>query len=124
MTQDQDRSSDLTVNLPELLTRVDNDRELLRELVDIFKVEFPRLLELLQEQVVRGDLQQVRSTSHGLKGMLGGLSVIRAAAMAARLEQMASDQELSCMANKVTELKLEVEKALPELEASLTEADI
>jgi two-component system, sensor histidine kinase and response regulator len=120
MARQEDHSSNPVVNLPELLMRIDNDRELLRELVDIFKEECPRLLELLQEQVARGDFEQVQFTSHGLKGMLGGLSAMRAAATAGRLEKMASDRELPALAHTVTELKLDVEKALPELEASLT----
>ena len=35
------------VNLPELLSRVDNDRELLLDLLTVFKEEFPRLLQTL-----------------------------------------------------------------------------
>ncbi len=43
-----ERSSQAAVNLPELLVRVDNDRELLCELIEIFKGDFPRLLQELQ----------------------------------------------------------------------------
>ena len=35
------------INLPELLSRVDNDRELLLDLLAVFKEEFPRLLQTL-----------------------------------------------------------------------------
>jgi hypothetical protein len=41
MIQPEDCSPSLSLNLPELLTRVDHDRELLRELLGIFKEEFP-----------------------------------------------------------------------------------
>ncbi len=120
MIRQEDRSANLVVNLPDLLTRIENDRELLGELVDIFKQESPRLLKFLHEQVVREEWEQVESTSHGLKGMLGNLSANRAAATAARLEQMARERQLFGIANVVTELKVEVAKLLQELEASLT----
>lgn len=43
MTQQRGRSSQVAVNLTELLVRVDNDHDLLCELIGIFKEEFPRL---------------------------------------------------------------------------------
>jgi two-component system sensor histidine kinase/response regulator len=122
MTQQPDRSSQVVLNLPELLVRVDNDRDLLRELIDIFKEEFPRLLLQLQEQVVRGDMKSVETTGHGLKGMLSGLSAMPAAAVAARLEQMGRAGEISGLSDAVTLLEREVERLLPKLDASIIEA--
>jgi len=121
MTQPEDHSLQLVVNLPELLTRVDNDRELLRELVAIFMVEFPRLLNTLRENIARRDLKQVESTSHALKGMLAGLSAKRAAATAARLERMGRNGDLSCLTDMASVLEREVEELLPELDSSIME---
>ncbi len=88
MTRQGDRFSQIGVNLPELLLRVENDLDLLCELIGIFKEEFPRLLQCLQDSVTREDMKNVEAASHALKGMLSGLSVTRAAATASRLEQM------------------------------------
>jgi hypothetical protein len=44
MTPKGDHSSQRAVNRDELLTRVENDHELLCELIAIFKEDFPRLL--------------------------------------------------------------------------------
>jgi HPt (histidine-containing phosphotransfer) domain-containing protein len=88
MTQQDNHSSQGAVNLGELLTRVENDHELLRELIDIFKKDLPCLLQSLQKSVAREDMKNVEATSHALKGMLSGLSVTQAAATASRLEQM------------------------------------
>src|SRR5580698_5701282 len=68
MTEQRDRSSELGVDLPELLARVDNDRDLLSELIGIFKEEFPRLLQELQQSVAGEDVKKVVATSHALKG--------------------------------------------------------
>src|SRR3954462_9975996 len=51
-------------NFSELLARVENDRGLLRELVTIFKDEFPRHLTDLREAVARQDAPRVANASH------------------------------------------------------------
>jgi HPt (histidine-containing phosphotransfer) domain-containing protein len=43
------------VNFTELLERVDGDRELLRELLGIFKREFPRVFQQLRQAVAEQD---------------------------------------------------------------------
>jgi HPt (histidine-containing phosphotransfer) domain-containing protein len=122
MIEQNDRSSQVAVNLPELLVRVDNDRDLLRELIELFKEEFPRLLQQLQEYIVRGDMKSVEDTCHSLKGMLAGLSAMPAAAAVARVEQMGRAGDSRGLSEAVTLLEREVEKLLPELDACVTEA--
>ena len=62
MTQKGDLSTQGAVNLGELLTRVENDSELLCELIGIFKEDFPRLLQSLQRSVVLEDMKNVEAT--------------------------------------------------------------
>lgn len=62
--------------------------EWLRELLRLFKKEFPCLLQSLQEAVVRGDMKAVEVTAHTMKGMLASVAFRQAAASAARLESM------------------------------------
>jgi two-component system sensor histidine kinase/response regulator len=117
MTERHDRTSEDGVNLPELLVRVDNDHDLLRELIEIFKEEFPRLLQALRDSVAGEDVKKTESTSHALKGMLSGLSATRAAAIAARLEQLGSEGKTPEMTEVLGLLEREVEGLLPELDA-------
>jgi HPt (histidine-containing phosphotransfer) domain-containing protein len=121
LTQAGDRSSQGAVNLDELLTRVENDRDLLRELIGIFKDQFPRLLQSLQQSVARGDMKGVEATSHSLKGMLSGLSVTQAAGTASRLEQMASEGEKLGLTEALALLESEVTGLLTELDAYAAE---
>jgi HPt (histidine-containing phosphotransfer) domain-containing protein len=123
MTGQRNRSSEVGVNLPELLVCVDNDRELLGELIVIFKQEFPRLLRALQQSVAREDAKQVEVTSHALKGMLSGLSVTRAAVIAARLEQMGREGKTSGLSYALTLFEREVADLLPELDGYTTEIE-
>jgi HPt (histidine-containing phosphotransfer) domain-containing protein len=124
MTQQGGRPEEVTVNLPELLRRVDNDRELLCELIGIFKEDFPPLLRQLQEYVTRGDTKRVETTSHALTGMLHGLSVTRAAKKAQRLEQMARAGETAGLADALTLFEQELPNLLPELDGYITKAEL
>src|SRR5260370_2749627 len=88
MDKSEDRRSVAGVNFAELLARVESDRELLRDLLLIFKDDFPRRFQALQEAVSRCDSAQVAAVSHALKGMLATLAATPPAACAAQLEQL------------------------------------
>ena len=88
MTQADNHSAEPTFNLPEMLARVDNDREFLCELLEIFKKELPPLLLSLQEAVSCENMKLVEAEAHNLKGMCATLSAARAASAASQLEQM------------------------------------
>jgi HPt (histidine-containing phosphotransfer) domain-containing protein len=121
MIQPDDLSPDLSVNLPDLLTRVDNDHELLRELLRIFKEEFPCLLQSLQEAVVRGDMKKVEVKAHTIRGMLANVSFARAAASAACLERMGQQCVAQGLPEELASLEQEASLALAELDTFCTE---
>ena len=77
------------VNMPELLARVDHDRELLAELFTLFQEDSPRLRDALDVAVDSGNTQQVERTAHTLKGMLANLSINKGAELAAGVETAA-----------------------------------
>ena len=85
MVQATDHSAELTLNVPELLSRVDNDQELLRELLQLFKEECPRLMQLLEAAVSKQEMRAVETTSHSLKGMVANLSAMGSTPSASRL---------------------------------------
>ena len=122
MKQKDDRTLQGAVDLADLLARVENDHELLCELIVIFKEDFPRALQTLQESVAREDMKTVELTSHALKGMLSGLSVMQAAATASRLEQMGREGKTSGLTDALTLLESQVAQLLPELDAYADEA--
>jgi HPt (histidine-containing phosphotransfer) domain-containing protein len=116
-------SKEPRLNLTELLSRVDNDRELLRDLPSIFKEDFPRHLQALQEAVERSDVKQVTTVSHTLKGMLSNLAVNRAAAAAGHLEQLARDEAKAALSDAFTAFEKEVYGLLPEMETYIVEVE-
>ena len=110
-----------SIDFPELLSRVDNDRELLLDLFAIFKEEFPRHLQALQDAISREDMKQTATVSHMLKGMLSNLAVTRAAKGAAQLEELAHSGEKISVREALTAFELELQGVLPEMEAYTAE---
>lgn len=89
MSNAEHASIEQYVNMPELLARVDNDRELLAELLTLFQEEYLRLQDALHNAVHAGDPRQVDKAAHTLKGMLANLSINRGAELAANVETAA-----------------------------------
>jgi two-component system, sensor histidine kinase and response regulator len=122
MMEPNDPPPEPVVNVAELLARVDNDAELLRELIAIFKVEFPRHLGALREAIAQGNPKNVHKSGHTLKGMLSNLGATRAAAAAAQLEQLRDSSDGTMLKSALALLENEVTDLLPELEACVAKA--
>jgi hypothetical protein len=109
------------VNMSELLDRVDNDRELLQELFELFRVEFPRLQIELKEAVSSKDMQKTANAAHVMKGMLANLSFEGPAAAVGGLEHMAVMGDQPGTERALASFGGEVESLLPSLDAFLAE---
>jgi HPt (histidine-containing phosphotransfer) domain-containing protein len=101
----------------ELLRQVDDDRELVAELVDLFKREFPCLDQSLRDAVTRVDLKLLGIASHTAKGMLASLAFKHAATSAAELEAMAKQGATEGLQEKLAALEQQTVTAMAELEA-------
>ena len=83
------------IDLEELLERTENDRELMRDLLTIFKEEFRQHLRALREAVESLNTNRVTMEAHSLKGMLSNLAAVEAAAAVAELERLGRNNETS-----------------------------
>jgi HPt (histidine-containing phosphotransfer) domain-containing protein len=110
------------VDMPDLLARIDNDRDLLRELLSIFKEDFPRHFQELQDALAKSDMPRVRAASHTLKGMLANLGANSASASAARLEQVAKAGDSTSLPAAFAAFEQEAQRLLPEMETYMVEA--
>jgi HPt (histidine-containing phosphotransfer) domain-containing protein len=124
MTEQRNSSSQFAMNLPDLLLRVGNDRDLVIELITIFKKKYPPQLLLLQESIASQDVSCVETTSHALIGMLSCLSATRAASLAKHLEQMARDGKTMEMEDVLTSFENEVTNLLTELDDYTTKVEL
>jgi two-component system, sensor histidine kinase and response regulator len=113
--------SALNINLQELLARVENDRELLCDLLTIFKDEFPGHLKSLEQAIARKDAPATASISHTLKGMLANLSATKASASAARLEHLARAGETASFQDALAVFAQDVRGLLPAIESYMLE---
>ena len=71
------------------LERVEGNHELLADMVGLFVDEYPQLADALQAGLASGDLEQVASAAHQLKGNLATFAAKKGASAAAELEAMA-----------------------------------
>lgn len=83
------------IDLEELLDRTENDRELMRDLLTIFREEFPQRHQALRVAVESQNAAQVVMEAHALKGMLSNLAAVEAATAVAELEQLGRNNETS-----------------------------
>src|SRR5438046_640068 len=108
--------------MTELLLRLDNDLELLRDLISIFQDDFPRHLEALRRAVSANDLHEVKVASHTIKGMLSNLAVSRAATLAGQLEQLAGAGSAAAIPAALAEFEQEADGLLVEMQIRGEEA--
>jgi two-component system sensor histidine kinase/response regulator len=107
---------DSGVDLPELLARVEYDRELLREIFEIFRQEFPPLNVALNEAVARNDLEEIRIAAHTITGMLASLSFTKATVTATRIGRMARESTPEGIPSEVLRMERNIAAAQAELE--------
>jgi HPt (histidine-containing phosphotransfer) domain-containing protein len=89
MTNSEHTAIEHYVNMPELLARVEDDRELLAELLALFLKDYPKLRDVLHHAIDSGDACQVEKAAHALKGMLANLSIKNGAELVATVETAA-----------------------------------
>jgi HPt (histidine-containing phosphotransfer) domain-containing protein len=66
---------------------LDGDPELLNELIDLFLVDAPALMQSLNDAVERQDAESLTQTAHSLKGSASNLGARGMAAVCAHLER-------------------------------------
>ncbi|HEY1986045.1 MAG TPA: response regulator [Terracidiphilus sp.] len=83
------------VEISQLLDRIDDDRALLAELLDIFRREYPDNQRAAERAIDARDAAELERVGHTLKGALGNLSATNAASLASQLEIIGRSNELS-----------------------------
>ena len=94
----------------EILARVEGDRALLAELVELFREEAPHLLAELRRCVEAGDTRGVQDAAHALKGSVGNFGAFAATDAALALELLGRNEDLREAEPRLAELEQEVER--------------
>ena len=108
------------VKLPELLDRVEGDRELLVELFGLFLEELPGNRDALLKAIDAGDLEKTAGAAHKMKGMLANLSAFHMASLASEIELAARARDPAKMQLLVPDLDAAIDGFSAALNAFLT----
>ncbi|HEV7219408.1 MAG: Hpt domain-containing protein [Terriglobales bacterium] len=98
-------------NKAETIESLGGDEELLRELVEIFVDQSPKLLNKLRDAISSFDAEGVMRAAHSIKGELSCLGALAAAKTAQKLETMGGKKEMAGASEMFTSLEREL-KAL------------
>lgn len=109
-------------NLDEALTRVDGDRELLREMATVFLDEYPLLLVTMQDALSHGNAQTLTFAVHTLKGSVANFAATNAFEAALKLEKIGRQGNLTQAKTALAELEAELARLAPLLTALKMEA--
>ena len=77
------------------LARLDNDRELFKELLQIFEGEYPVWVQKLHAALDAGDAQEFSRQAHAIKGALGNIGAELSSEKAFLLEKQGKNGNLS-----------------------------
>jgi two-component system sensor histidine kinase/response regulator len=97
--------ADSTAGLSEALRRLDGDKDLLVELIEMYKTDAPELHGRLASAIESKDWKTIERTAHSLKGLAATLGGTSAGAAAAELEVAAnkSQQDVSTECSRAIE---------------------
>jgi HPt (histidine-containing phosphotransfer) domain-containing protein len=103
---------------PETLwNRVDGDLDLLRELVELFTEEAPRMLARIEEAIKHGSASDLEKASHKIKGSVLQFSAHAATAIALELEENARLGSIAGAEELLKKLRLEIDRLQQTLRA-------
>jgi len=114
--------ADEILDVDEFMERVQDDKELLLELLDIFVSDYQEKEKLMQIAVSGNDHEQIKSISHSLKGASGNISAKKLRETFVKLEELVknndtsgADELLSTMNQQFEELLVRIKSVKEEL---------
>ncbi len=109
--------SDEVLDLPEFLERVQDDKELLLELFDIYQEDYIEKRTLMEEAVKTNNIEEVKSLAHSLKGASGNISAKCLHKLFFQLEDKGKNNDLTGSDAVLVDVDVEYER----LSARITE---
>ena len=81
--------SEEIIDLKEVLERVQDDKELLAELFEIYQEDFVVKRQALGDAIAAGDIDKIKQVAHSMKGSSGNVSAKPLHAACLQLESLA-----------------------------------
>ncbi len=105
-----------SIDCAQLLSRIDDDRAFLAELLELFRRDYPTHLEHAQEAIDMRSPVSLQTSAHALKGALGNLAAVEGYALAAELEDMGRTLNLTSAQSALDRLATELQNVVRALE--------
>ena len=99
------------------LERVDGDRELLAEIIELFQQDIDSLVQELEAAVAAKDPEAIMRTAHRLKGSVATFAAKPATAAALHLETMGREGNVADADAAFASLRTELARLQPALES-------
>jgi len=114
--------ADEILDVNEFMERVQDDKELLLELLDIFVSDYQEKEKLMKIAVSGNDHEQIKNIAHSLKGASGNISAKKLRETFVKFEELGknndtsvADELLSTMNQQFEELSVRIESVKEEL---------
>lgn len=104
------------LNTEELLEQVEDDRELLAEIVQLFESGLPTVLQELRESIAKGDAAEIARAAHALKGSVGNFGRQAAYRAVEQMESFAKENDMPRTATAFIVVEGELERLQVALE--------
>jgi two-component system, sensor histidine kinase and response regulator len=113
-----------TLDRATILERVEGDEELLKEIVQLFIEDCPRLMGQMQDCVRENNAAGLRLAAHTMKGSLGYFGPSQACALASELEILGRDGRLEQAAPLCEALLAKLNQLQPALADLVQDQDL
>ena len=107
--------SEAMLDRAEVLRHVGGDEELLREMVQVFLDECPRLVADVREGITRGDGVKLKRSAHKLRGALSIFGVPETCAAVEQLETLGRAADLANAQPILAAVEAHINQLLPAL---------
>jgi len=97
-------------SIEKTLKQVGGDKEVLKEVIDIFRQEYPKQLKEIRQAIKKKDAETVRRVAHTIKGAVGNFGAEGAWNKALSLENIGKSEDLSNAVDAFNILKTELKR--------------
>jgi len=98
------------LDVEDVLIRVQDDKELLIELLDIFEGFYPEKRELLDTLIKEGNLSEFKDVVHSIKGAAGNISAKALHDSCLKLEKMALEKDIESITKTLPDLDVQFQE--------------
>ncbi len=83
------------IDLPEVMERVQDDKELLLELFEIFTNDYLQKMKILKSAIEKKNFEEIKDIVHSIKGASGNISAKAVHATCVSIEELCAKKDIA-----------------------------